>query len=172
MTGHVIFLNGTSSSGKSSIAAELLELLPGPYFSLSRDAVNSMRSRTRTPEFGTPEFDVVFDRTVLGYHRMLAGLAAAGNGRTGSPTVWKCCGSRKLLSWGCTVRCPSCSVASGRGVIDRRGWPSGSSRWCMRTAITISSATHRFSAQANARGRSRNSSPNQTVRVRFGGWHG
>ena len=80
MTGHVIFLNGTSSSGKSSIAAELLELLPGPYFSLSRDAVNSMRSRTRTPEFGTPEFDVVFDRTVLGYHRMLAGLAAAGNG--------------------------------------------------------------------------------------------
>lgn len=80
MSGHVIFLNGTSSSGKSSIAAELLDLLPGPYFYLPRDAVNSMRSRTRTPEFGTPEFDAVFERTVRGYHRMLAGLAAAGNG--------------------------------------------------------------------------------------------
>ncbi|WP_275293978.1 AAA family ATPase [Amycolatopsis sp. La24] len=80
MSGHVIFLNGASSSGKSSIAAELLDLLPGPYFYLPRDAVNSMRSRTRTPEFGTPEFDAVFERTVRGYHRMLAGLAAAGNG--------------------------------------------------------------------------------------------
>ena len=80
MTGHVVFLNGASSSGKSSIAAELLELLPGPYFSLARDTVNSMRSRTRTPAFGTPAFEQVFERTVLGYHRMLAGLAAAGNG--------------------------------------------------------------------------------------------
>ncbi|MGV9295198.1 chloramphenicol phosphotransferase CPT family protein [Amycolatopsis sp. NPDC003676] len=80
MSGHVVFLNGTSSSGKSSIATELLDLLPGPYFLVPRDAVNSMRSRTQTPEFGTPEFDEVFERTVLGYHRMLAGLAAAGNG--------------------------------------------------------------------------------------------
>ncbi|MYW97605.1 AAA family ATPase [Amycolatopsis rubida] len=80
MSGHVILLNGASSSGKSSIAAELLDVLPGPYFSLPRDAVNSMRSRTQTPEFGTPEFDEVFERTVRGYHRMLAGLAAAGNG--------------------------------------------------------------------------------------------
>ncbi|WP_020664353.1 chloramphenicol phosphotransferase CPT family protein [Amycolatopsis benzoatilytica] len=80
MSGHVVFLNGASSAGKSSIAAELLELLPGPYFSLPRDAVNSMRSRARTPEFGTPGFEQVFERTVLGYHRMLAGLAAAGNG--------------------------------------------------------------------------------------------
>ncbi|PKV93646.1 chloramphenicol 3-O phosphotransferase [Amycolatopsis echigonensis] len=79
MSGHIVFLNGASSSGKSSIAAELLDLLPGPYFSLPRDAINSMRSRTRTPEFGTPEFDEVFERTVLGYHRALAGLAAAGN---------------------------------------------------------------------------------------------
>lgn len=80
MSGHIVFLNGASSSGKSSIAAELLDLLPGPYFSLSRDAINSMRSRTRTPEFGTPEFGEVFERTVRGYHRALAGLAAAGNG--------------------------------------------------------------------------------------------
>jgi chloramphenicol 3-O phosphotransferase len=80
MTGHVVFLNGTSSSGKSSIAAELLKLVPGPYFSVARDAVNSMRSREQTPEFGTPEFEAVFERTVHGYHRMLAGLASAGNG--------------------------------------------------------------------------------------------
>ncbi|MGW7532933.1 chloramphenicol phosphotransferase CPT family protein [Amycolatopsis sp. NPDC054798] len=80
MSGHVVFLNGTSSSGKSSIAAELLDLVPGPYFSVPRDTINSMRSRVQTPEFGTREFDEVFERTVRGYHRMLAGLAAAGNG--------------------------------------------------------------------------------------------
>ncbi|MET9261418.1 hypothetical protein [Amycolatopsis sp. NPDC004079] len=41
MSGHVVFLNGTSSSGKSSIATELLELLPGTYFSVSRGSVHA-----------------------------------------------------------------------------------------------------------------------------------
>ncbi|MBB4687875.1 chloramphenicol 3-O phosphotransferase [Amycolatopsis jiangsuensis] len=72
-------MNGASSSGKVSIARELLDTLPTPYFSFARDAVNSMRSRTRTAELPESEFPAVLDRTVRGYHRMLAGLAAAGN---------------------------------------------------------------------------------------------
>lgn len=46
--GRIIFLNGTSSSGKSSIARELLGLLDGVYSHLSVDAFNAMRAQWTT----------------------------------------------------------------------------------------------------------------------------
>jgi chloramphenicol 3-O phosphotransferase len=75
-SGLVIFLNGTSSSGKSSIAAELLRILDEPYFHMPVDTFHAMRSRTEIPPdlLGT-----VLHRTWQGYHRAVAGMAAAGN---------------------------------------------------------------------------------------------
>ena len=77
--GQIILLNGTSSSGKSSIAGQLLLMLDPPHFHLSVDAINGMRAREKTRELGEAELEVVLARTRAGFHRAVAGLAAAGN---------------------------------------------------------------------------------------------
>ncbi len=74
--GRIILLNGASSSGKTSIAEALLPLLPGTWFHVPVDAVNAMRARKEIAEV---ELDEVLRRTRLGYHRVVAGLAEAGN---------------------------------------------------------------------------------------------
>ncbi|WP_020390442.1 chloramphenicol phosphotransferase CPT family protein [Kribbella catacumbae] len=71
-TGRVILLNGTSSSGKTSIATALVEILPGPWFNLGIDVLH----RARTPGHRSGE---VFERTARGYHRVLAAMATTGN---------------------------------------------------------------------------------------------
>jgi len=74
--GLIIFLNGTSSSGKSSIARELLSVLDGPYFHMPVDAFHAMRTRR---EFSPDELRTVLKHTWMGFHRAVAGMAAAGN---------------------------------------------------------------------------------------------
>ncbi|MFD4585903.1 chloramphenicol phosphotransferase CPT family protein [Streptomyces sp. NPDC058423] len=74
--GQIIFLNGTSSSGKSSIARELLRILDEPYFHMPVDAFHAMRSRR---EVGPEALPLVLRRTWMGFHRAVAGMAAAGN---------------------------------------------------------------------------------------------
>mgnify|MGYP003945587927 CR=1 FL=1 len=74
--GLVIFLNGTSSSGKSSIAAELVRILEEPYFHMPVDVFHAMRSRVPVPP---DRLDMVLHRTWQGFHRAVAGMAAAGN---------------------------------------------------------------------------------------------
>lgn len=74
--GRIIFLNGTSSSGKSSIARELLRILDEPYFHMPVDSFHAMRSRREMP---AEELPGVLHRTWRGYHRAVAGMAAAGN---------------------------------------------------------------------------------------------
>ncbi|MGW5194829.1 chloramphenicol phosphotransferase CPT family protein [Kribbella sp. NPDC004138] len=74
--GRVVLLNGTSSSGKSSIAKELLATLDGAWYHLAIDQFHRIRSRGDWTE---AEFLPVFQRTVLGFHRAVAGMAAAGN---------------------------------------------------------------------------------------------
>jgi chloramphenicol 3-O phosphotransferase len=78
-TGQVIFLNGTSSSGKSSIAGQLLLVLDRPFFHMSVDVINSMRARERTLELAPDELAAVLARTRAGFHRAVAGMAQAGN---------------------------------------------------------------------------------------------
>jgi chloramphenicol 3-O phosphotransferase len=74
--GRLILLNGTSSSGKSSIAHELLGLLNDGWFHLGIDQFH----RVRGPgDWTDEEFLPVFQRTILGFHRAVAGLATAGN---------------------------------------------------------------------------------------------
>ncbi|MFI6977407.1 chloramphenicol phosphotransferase CPT family protein [Embleya sp. NPDC050154] len=75
-TGRVIFLNGTSSSGKSSIATELLRILEPSHYHLPVDSFHAMRSKRHiAPDLVQAEID----RTVRGFHRAVAGMAAAGN---------------------------------------------------------------------------------------------
>jgi chloramphenicol 3-O phosphotransferase len=78
-TGQVLLLNGTSSSGKSSIAEQLLLVLDRPFFHMPVDAVNAMRARQRTLELGPAERAAVLARTRAGFHRAVAGMAQAGN---------------------------------------------------------------------------------------------
>jgi chloramphenicol 3-O phosphotransferase len=77
--GQIIFLNGTSSSGKSSIAGQLLLMLDPPYFHMSVDAINGMRAKQKTRELDEAELAAVLAPTRAGFHRAVAGMAAAGN---------------------------------------------------------------------------------------------
>ncbi|WP_254407620.1 chloramphenicol phosphotransferase CPT family protein [Streptomyces sp. GMY02] len=74
--GLVIFLNGTSSSGKSSIARELVGVLDEPCFHMPVDAFHAMRSG---PEMPPEQLNAMLKRTWMGFHRAIAGMAAAGN---------------------------------------------------------------------------------------------
>ncbi|MFD8717527.1 AAA family ATPase [Streptomyces sp. NPDC059629] len=74
--GTVILLNGTSSSGKSSIAAELLRILDGTWFHMPVDAFHAMRGGQ---ELADEDLQAEIDRTAKGFHRAVAGMARAGN---------------------------------------------------------------------------------------------
>ncbi|MEU2061237.1 AAA family ATPase [Streptomyces sp. NPDC013455] len=74
--GTVILLNGTSSSGKSSIARALLDVLDGSWFHLPVDAFHSMRGGRPLTD---ADLQAEIDRTAKGFHRAVAGMAAAGN---------------------------------------------------------------------------------------------
>ncbi|MER7133018.1 phosphotransferase-like protein [Streptosporangium saharense] len=74
--GTVILLNGASSSGKSSIARELLNILDGTWFHMPVDAFHAMRCDR---EIADEDLQAEIDRTAKGFHRAVAGMAAAGN---------------------------------------------------------------------------------------------
>ncbi|WP_406102842.1 chloramphenicol phosphotransferase CPT family protein [Streptomyces sp. NBC_01003] len=75
--GRIVFLNGTSSSGKSSIARELLDILDdGVFFHLAVDGFNAMRTmRDLTQE----DLDTALRRTRMGFHRSIAAMVEVGN---------------------------------------------------------------------------------------------
>ena len=68
-------LNGASSSGKSSIAAELQQAMDDEYLHLALDRFRLMRPKRDLSEAA---FAVAFQQTILGFHRAVAGMAAAG----------------------------------------------------------------------------------------------
>ncbi|MEV5608867.1 AAA family ATPase [Streptomyces sp. NPDC052225] len=75
--GRIIFLNGTSSSGKSSIARELLDVLDdGVHFHLAVDAFGAMRTKR---ELEPDELDAALRCTREGFHRSVAAMAEVGN---------------------------------------------------------------------------------------------
>ena len=75
----MIFLNGTTSSGKTSIASELIEILDPPHFTLTVDTISRMRSQRRTLDMDRASVSALLRLTTLGYHRAAAGLAQGGN---------------------------------------------------------------------------------------------
>lgn len=77
--GQVILLNGSSSSGKSTIARQLLTDLETPWFHMGVDMFGAMRSECRTHELDAAGVEEVLRRTRAGFHRAVAGMAQAGN---------------------------------------------------------------------------------------------
>ena len=77
--GQIIFLNGTTSAGKTSIGEQLQLMLEKPYFHLSVDRISGMRAELRTSQLSPNELDAVLARTRAGFHRVVAGMAQAGN---------------------------------------------------------------------------------------------
>ncbi|BAC68497.1 chloramphenicol phosphotransferase [Streptomyces avermitilis] len=74
--GMVILLNGTSSSGKTSMARALLDILDGTWFHMPVDAFHAMRCKR---DISDEELQPEIDRTAKGFHRAVAGMAAGGN---------------------------------------------------------------------------------------------
>lgn len=77
--GRIVLLNGTSSSGKSSIAEELLQRWPTPAFRLAVDDFNAMRAKAQTLALDEAALTETLRRTRAGFHRAVAGMAEAGN---------------------------------------------------------------------------------------------
>ena len=80
MTGKIIFLNGASSSGKSTLARGLQAELNEPFWHFSIDHLNDARvlpwDRIKSGEFPWGDQREAFFE---GFHRCLPALAQAGN---------------------------------------------------------------------------------------------
>ena len=74
----IIFLNGVSSSGKTSIAKVLQQTLTEPYLHVQLDSFESMLPE-RYDEGGLFDWQVLFPKALSGFHHSIAALATAGN---------------------------------------------------------------------------------------------
>lgn len=80
--GYVIFLNGTSSSGKTTLAKALQEKLTEPYMYVSLDDFFHMypeRFLSPTSQDSAIVLDRLIPAVVSGLHRSVASLAQSGN---------------------------------------------------------------------------------------------
>jgi chloramphenicol 3-O-phosphotransferase len=79
--GRIIFLNGASSSGKSSLAKALQQTLPEPFLHVSSDhlAASGMLPARRGKDGPFAWQAQMRPRFFAGFHRCLPALAAAGN---------------------------------------------------------------------------------------------
>jgi chloramphenicol 3-O-phosphotransferase len=130
--GQIIFLNGASSSGKSSIARQLLLMLDPPHFHMSVDAINSMRVKQKTRELDDAALAAVLTRTRAGFHRAVAGLAEAGNDVVmdhvlSEPwrllTAWRSWRATGSCSSACAALRPSSIGGNASAATGRQAWP-------------------------------------------------
>jgi chloramphenicol 3-O phosphotransferase len=79
--GRVIFLNGASSSGKSTLAKAVQQALPEPFLHVSSDLLvaSGMLPARRDPDGPFAWWAQMRPRFFAGFHRCLPALAAAGN---------------------------------------------------------------------------------------------
>jgi chloramphenicol 3-O phosphotransferase len=78
MPATVIFLNGVSSAGKTSIAKVLQQTLPEPYLHVPLDSFEAMLPE-RYDESESFAWPTLFPRLLSGFHHSIAALAGAGN---------------------------------------------------------------------------------------------
>lgn len=74
----IIFLNGVSSAGKTSIANVLQRALDQPYLRVSIDDFENMLP-DRYCEGGAFTWESLFPKMLRGFHRSIAALASVGN---------------------------------------------------------------------------------------------
>jgi chloramphenicol 3-O phosphotransferase len=79
--GRIIFLNGASSSGKSTLAKTMQRALGEPFLHVSSDhfVASGMLPGRRDPEGPFAWWEQVRPRFFAGFHRCLPALARAGN---------------------------------------------------------------------------------------------
>ena len=80
--GHVVFLNGTSSSGKTTLAKALQERLPEPYMYVSLDNFFHMYPEKYLNPTNQDEAMILarlIPAVVSGFHKSIASLAQSGN---------------------------------------------------------------------------------------------
>jgi chloramphenicol 3-O phosphotransferase len=79
--GRIIFLNGASSSGKSTLAKAMQRALPEPFLHVSSDylVASGMLPERRDPQGPFAWWEQLRPRFFAGFHRCLPALAAAGN---------------------------------------------------------------------------------------------
>jgi chloramphenicol 3-O phosphotransferase len=79
--GCIIFLNGASSSGKSTLARALQEALAEPFLHVSSDhlVATGMLPARRDPNGPFAWWEQMRPRFFAGFHRCLPALASAGN---------------------------------------------------------------------------------------------
>ncbi|KWX24828.1 hypothetical protein AFM11_07410 [Mycolicibacterium wolinskyi] len=77
--GQVVLLNGVSSSGKSTLARQLLADFATPWFHMSVDMFGAMRAQAQTHDLDDASLTEVLRRTRAGFHRAVRAMALAGN---------------------------------------------------------------------------------------------
>jgi len=75
-SGKILFINGTSSSGKTTLAKALQRRIGEPFCYYASDQLAEAGFRARA-EFAEPPFER--DRFFAGFHRSIAAFAEAGN---------------------------------------------------------------------------------------------
>lgn len=77
--GQVVLLNGVSSSGKSTLARQLLADFDTPWFHMGVDMFGAMRAEAQTHDLDQASLTEVLRRTRAGFHRAVRAMALAGN---------------------------------------------------------------------------------------------
>ena len=77
--GQVVLLNGVSSSGKSTLARQLLADFDTPWFHMGVDMFGAMRAEAQTHDLDQASLIEVLRRTRAGFHRAVRAMALAGN---------------------------------------------------------------------------------------------
>jgi chloramphenicol 3-O phosphotransferase len=77
--GRIILLNGTSSAGKSKLAAALREELSEPFCYFSSDQLTDAGFRTKNYEIKDVDAPNERDRFFEGFHQAIVAFADAGN---------------------------------------------------------------------------------------------
>jgi chloramphenicol 3-O phosphotransferase len=75
----IVFLNGTTSSGKTSIAKELQNMSDTPYLHVQLDDFLGMIQERHIDTEEIDGVNVICSRLVRGFHRSILGLADVGN---------------------------------------------------------------------------------------------
>lgn len=108
--GRIIFLNGASSSGKSTLAKAMQEGLPEPFLHVSSDhmVASGMLPARRDPDGPFAWWQQIGPRFFDGFHRCLPALAAAGMTSSSSTSSSSAPGASTLVR-----RAPASSQPAG-----------------------------------------------------------
>lgn len=148
-SGKIIFLNGASSAGKSTLSKSVQRLIDEPFGHVSSDQfVDAHMLPQRRGEGGDFAWPVMRPKFFTAFHRCLPAIASAENNMIVEHVIDMSRGCRSLstfshrlmsFSWACIVPCPNWNGANGHvatGRLARRGitlkWSTPLARMIMK----------------------------------------